>query len=176
MCALVLVFVLVALPAVDVHPAGHGSANIAINGTVPRVLSLTLDFSAGTAVSLQGSQGRSSVAAMIDLAEGSTTRLGTANIVSNSRGTCALTLDSLNRGRMVGASPGNDFSFGYQIIVGKTRYDLGAGPVSCPVYGTTPRSGWKLEVSVSSLGPVGSGLPPVADVYTDILIFSLSAY
>jgi hypothetical protein len=136
------------------------SAAVTIRGTVPQILRLELDFD--TLIPL-------------NLAVGGTTELGTAHLISNLIGSYTVSVASANGGTLLGATAGNTDAFPYTFNFGVDSVSLAGSPYTLTTSGKTSKTGNPFVVSVSLIGTDALPELVVADVYDDVLTFTIAA-
>ena len=136
------------------------SAAVTIRGTVPQILRLELDFNSLIPV---------------DLAVTGSTELGTASLVSNLLGSYTVSVASANGGALVGATAGNTDSFPYMFNFGTDSVSLAGSPYTLTSSGKTSKTGTPYVVAINLTGTDGLGTLVAADVYDDVLTFTIAA-
>lgn len=160
--ALVSLFVFAAsafAQTIDVN--GTNNASVLIRGTVPQILKAVIDIPAET---------------ILDLEFADTVALGNVILLSNRIGAYSLTITSANSGKMVGAAgAGNTDSFPYTFIFGGVSHNLADGAYTFNTSGKTNKGGTSYLVEVSYEGYDSRDNLVNADVYSDILTFTIAA-
>jgi hypothetical protein len=147
--------------AQTIDVAGTNNASVVIKGTVPQILKAVIDIPAET---------------ILDLEFADTVALGNVVLLSNRIGAYSLTIASANGGKLAGAaSAGNDDSFPYTLIFGGVSHDLAGGAFTFNTAGKTAKGGNSNLVEVSYEGYDSRDTLVNADVYSDILTFTIAA-
>jgi len=140
---------------------GPNNASVLIKGTVPQILRAVIDIPAET---------------ILDLEFADTVALGNVVLLSNRIGAYSLTISSANGGKLVGAAgASNDDSFPYTLIFGGVSHDLSGSAFTFNTAGKTTKAGNSHLVEVSYEGYDSRDTLVNADVYSDILTFTIAA-
>jgi hypothetical protein len=136
-------------------------ASVVITGTVPQILRAVIDIPAET---------------ILDLEVSATVALGNVVLVSNRIGAYSLSIASANAGKLVGAAGADNADvFPYTLIFDGTTYNLADGAFTYNSAGKTPKTGNSKAVEVSYEGYDDRETLVNADVYSDILTFTIAA-
>jgi len=147
--------------AQTIDVTGTNNASVLIKGTVPQILKAVIDIPAET---------------ILDLEFADTVALGNVILLSNRIGAYSLTITSANSGKLVGASGSdNADAFPYTFVFGGVSHNLADGAYTFNTAGKTSKGGNSYLVEVSYEGYDSRDTLVNADVYSDILTFTIAA-